>query len=47
MNLSARGWVLTGNYWATRWDLLEQIKLTFDEEGIEIPYNYLNVNVMK
>lgn len=47
VNLSARGWVLTGNYWATRWDLLEQIKLTFDEEGIEIPYNYLNVNVMK
>lgn len=47
VNLSARGWVLTGNYWTTRWDLLEQIKLTFDEEGIEIPYNYLNVNVMK
>lgn len=47
VNLSARGWVLTGNYWTTRWDLLEQIKLTFDEEGIEIPYNYLNVNVVK
>lgn len=47
VNLSARGWTLTGNYWTTRWDLLEQIKLTFDEEGIEIPFNYLNVNVIK
>jgi len=47
VNLSARGWVATGDYWATRWALLEQIKLTFDEEGIEIPYNYLNVNVIK
>lgn len=45
VNLSARGWTKTEDYWATRWDLLEQIKLTFDEEGIEIPYNYLNVNV--
>ena len=46
VNLSARGWTLTGNYWTTRWDLLEQIKLTFDEEGIEIPFNYLNVNII-
>lgn len=47
VNLSARAWTKTEDYWQTRWDLLEQIKLTFDEEGIEIPYNYLNVNVVK
>lgn len=46
VNLTARGWTKTEDYWQTRWDLLEQIKLTFDEEGIEIPYNYLNVNVV-
>ncbi|MBQ7797362.1 MAG: mechanosensitive ion channel family protein [Lachnospiraceae bacterium] len=46
VNLSLRGWTKTEDYWQTRWDLLEQIKLTFDEEGIEIPYNYLNVNVI-
>ena len=46
VNLSLRGWTMTGDYWSTRFDLLEQIKLTFDEEGIEIPYNYLNVNVI-
>ena len=46
VNLSARGWTKTENYWSTRFDMLEKIKLTFDEEGIEIPYNYLNVHVM-
>lgn len=46
VNLSARGWTKTEDYWNTRFDLLEQIKLTFDEEGIEIPFNYLNVNVI-
>ena len=46
VNISARGWTKTGDYWNTRFELLEQIKLTFDEEGIEIPYNYLNVNIM-
>ena len=46
VNLSARGWTKTEDYWNTRFELLEQIKLTFDEEGIEIPFNYLNVNIM-
>lgn len=46
VNLSARGWTKTEDYWDTRFALLEQIKLTFDEEGIEIPFNYLNVNVI-
>lgn len=45
VNLSARGWTKTEDYWTTRWELLEDIKLKFDEEGIEIPYNYLNVNL--
>ena len=34
-------------YWDTRWELLEQIKLTFDEEGIEIPYNQLTVHMQE
>lgn len=47
VNLSARGWLKTEDYWPARWALTEEIKLTFDREGIEIPYNYLNVHVSK
>lgn len=43
--LGIRGWVKTDEYWRTRWDLLENIKLTFDEEGIVIPYNQLTVHL--
>lgn len=43
--IGMRAWVKTEEYWATRWRLTEQIKLTFDVEGIEIPYNQLTVNV--
>lgn len=43
--IGLRAWVPTDDYWSTRWRLLEQIKLTFDQEGIEIPYNQLTVHV--
>lgn len=43
--LGIRAWVKTEEYWQTRWDLLEEIKLTFDKEGIEIPYNQMTVHV--
>ena len=45
VNLNIRAWVKTEDYWKTKWDLTEAIKLAFDREGIEIPYNYLNVQV--
>lgn len=47
VGLTARGWLKTEDYWPTKWKLTEEIKLTFDREGIEIPYNYLNVCVSK
>lgn len=43
--IGMRAWVKTEEYWATRWRLQEQIKLTFDKEGIEIPYNHLVVQI--
>ena len=43
--IGARGWVATGDYWAAKWDLTEKIKLTFDEEGIEIPYNQMDLHI--
>lgn len=43
--IGLRAWVKTEEYWATRWRLLEDIKLIFDKEGIEIPYNQLTVHM--
>ena len=43
--LGIRGWVETADYWQTRWDILEQIKLSFDEAGIEIPYNKMDIHL--
>ncbi len=43
--LGARAWVKNDEFWPTRWRLLETIKLTLDEEGIEIPYPQLTVHV--
>lgn len=45
--LCARGWTTCENYWKTKWAITEKIKLTFDKEGIEIPYQYMNVTVTK
>lgn len=44
--LKARGWTSADNYWPTRWDLTEQIKLSFDAAGIEIPHNQLEVQLV-
>ena len=43
--LGLRAQVKTENYWPTRWKLLEEIKLTFDAEGIEIPYPQMDIHV--
>lgn len=45
VNLSARPCMNTPDYWATRCELIEKIKLTFDEEGIEIPFPQMDVHV--
>ena len=44
---TVRVWCATGDYWALYYDLLEQVKAAFDREGIEIPYNHLNVHVIQ
>lgn len=45
--LGVRAWVKTEEYWVTRWRLLENMKLTFDENGIEIPYRQVTVHMEK
>ena len=38
VNINVRPWVNSGDYWTVRPDLLETIKVRFDEAGITIPY---------
>lgn len=45
VNITARVWVDSKNYWTVKWDIIEASKKMFDENGIEIPYNKLDVNV--
>lgn len=44
--IGGRVWVGADDYWNVKWELTEQIKLSFDENGIEIPYNQLDVHVV-
>jgi len=44
VNLTARGWVLTADFWPVRWRLTEQIKYALDEAGIVIPYWQIDVH---
>lgn len=44
--LGIRFWVRRENFWATRCEMLENIKYAFDEEGITIPYNQLDVHII-
>jgi len=38
VNIVVRPWCRTADYWDVYWDLHEQVKRTFDAEGINIPF---------
>ena len=40
-----RVWCENANYWSVKFDLLENVKRTFDAANIEIPFPQLDVNV--
>ena len=43
--ICCRVWVTTADYWPLRFDLLEQVKLAFDQANITIPYSQLEVTL--
>lgn len=43
--IGIRAWVSTENYWEARWRVIEKIKYVLDENGIEIPYPQMDVNI--
>ena len=45
INLVARPWVRTEEYWSVRFDLMEKIKRAFDERNITIPYPQRDVHL--
>lgn len=45
LDFAVRVWVDTPNYWTVYFDLLEQVKLRFDEEGISIPYPQMDLHL--
>jgi len=45
VNLGLRIWVKTDDYWDAKWAITEEVKLSFDENGIEIPFNQLDVHI--
>ncbi len=47
INFSARFWTNSADYWGAYYELLEKVKLEFDEQGITIPYNQLDVHLIK
>ena len=45
--IAVRVWGLTDDYYALKVDLLEKIKIAFDEKGIEMAYPQLDVHIEK
>lgn len=47
IQMGYRVWVKTEDYFKAKWALLEEIKETFDKENISIPFNQLDVKLVK
>ena len=47
VNFTVRSWVNRSDYSSVRSELLENIKLSFDEQGISLPYPQMDVHLQK
>ena len=47
VNILVWPWVKRGDYWGVKCDLLEKVKLAFDEKGISIPFPQMDVHLEK
>lgn len=45
VELGCRFWVRSEDYWQTKWDTMEAVKMAFDEHGVEIPFPQVDVHV--
>jgi len=47
VNFVVRPWVKTGDYWGVYFDLTENIKKSFDREGVSIPFPQRDVHLFQ
>ena len=45
VELAVRAWCKAENYWSVYFDLTENVRAKFTENGIEIPFNQLDVHI--
>tara|TARA_R110000868_G_scaffold72133_3_gene210383 strand:+ start:1800 stop:2648 length:849 start_codon:yes stop_codon:yes gene_type:complete len=46
VNLQVRAWAKIDDFWAYNWDMTEKVKLTFDKEGISIPFPQRDLHII-
>lgn len=47
VNFTFRAWTTTDDYWDVHFDMLEKVKLAFDEKNISIPYPQIDIHTDK
>jgi len=47
VNFTVRAWVDTADYWGVYFEMIESVKLKFDEKGISFPYPQMDVHMDK
>ena len=45
IEMGARCWVNSGDYWTAKWRITENVKLAFDEAGITIPFPQMEISM--
>ncbi len=46
IDISTKVWCKNADYWTVNFDMLENVKKAFDQNGITIPFNQLDVHVV-
>ena len=45
VNFIVRPWVKKEDYWNVYWDITRTVKITFDEEGLSIPFPQRDIHL--
>lgn len=46
IDITARAWVKSEDYWNYYWMMMESVKLAFDKNGISIPYSQMDIHMI-